>query len=171
MDKWVSIVLAVGSLLLMVVAFFYRKKLKHFKKYGYLGILLVSAVGNLAIMSPAPPIAAAAAGTIYNPWIVGAITALGSVTGQLLSYTIGSAGEGNISESYWYRMAKKHMEKNGFLTLFILAIIPNPVIDSGGIISGATSYPMWKFLMASFMGKWVKYTIIAMVGKRFIRTK
>lgn len=172
MEQWISISLAVLSVILMVVGFLYRHKMKHLQKYGYLGIFMVSAIGNVAIMSPSAPLVAAAGGSLYNPFVVGALAALGAVTGQLLSYTIGSAAGGmSITDSYWYRTAHKHMETNGFLTVFLLACFPNPVIDAGGILSGATKYPMWKFLIASFFGKWVKYTVFAAVGKRFIRIK
>lgn len=172
MDKWIGVALGIGSILLMIVGFLYRKKLKHLQKYGYLGIFLISAIGNLAIMSPSAPLVAAAGGTVYNPLVVGAIAALGSVTGQLVAYSLGTAaGMTSITESYWYQSAHKHMDKNGFLTVFVLACFPNPVVDVGGMLSGATNYPMWKFLTASFFGKWVKYTIFAAVGKRVIHFK
>ena len=172
MDKRIGIALGIGSVLMMIVGFVYRNKLKHLQKYGYLGIFLISAIGNLAILSPSAPLVAAAGGSLYNPLVVGAFAALGSVTGQLVSYSLGAAaGATSITESYWYRTAHKHMEKNGFLTLFVLACFPNPIIDTGGMLSGATQYPMWKFLIASFFGKWVKYTIFAAVGKRVISLK
>ena len=172
MDQWISIALGILSIVLMVVAFMYRHQLKHLQKYGYLGIFMVSAIGNLVIMSPSAPLVAAAGGSLYNPWIVGGLAALGSITGQLLFYTVGfAAGGTSITDSYWYRLAHKHMETNGFLTVFLLACFPNPIIDTGGMLSGATKYPMWKFLTASFFGKWVKYTVFAAVGKRFIRLK
>ena len=172
MDKWIGVALGIGSILLMIVGFLYRNKLKHLQKYGYLGIFLISAIGNLAIMSPSAPLVAAAGGSLYNPWVVGALAALGSVTGQLVAYSLGAAaGMSSITESYWYRTAHKHMENNGFLTLFVLACFPNPIIDAGGMLSGATQYPMWKFLTASFFGKWLKYTVFAAVGERFIHIK
>ena len=169
MDKSISFALGILSCLLVVVAFFYRDKLKLFKKFGYLGVFLVSLLGNMIIMAPSAPLIAAA-GSLYNPWIVGFVAAFGNIIGQLLFYTVGSAvSTTNMLESNWYRIAYKYMETNGFLTVFVLACFPNPVIDVGALLSGATKYPMWKYLVASFFGKWFKYTVFAAVGKQFIR--
>ena len=100
MEKAISYALAIVSVILMVVAFMYRNKLGRFKKYGYLGIFIISLIGNVAFFSPSAPIISAAGGSIYNPWFVGAVAALGAVIGEMFTYVLGSAAkETNITES------------------------------------------------------------------------
>lgn len=172
MEKAISYALAIVSVILMVVAFMYRNKLGRFKKYGYLGIFIISLIGNVAFFSPSAPIISAAGGSIYNPWFVGAVAALGAVIGEMFTYVLGSAAkETNITESKLYELMKSYMEKNGFLTLVVLACVPNPFFDLAGLVAGATGFPLWQFFVASYIGKFLKFTFFAFIGKRFLKNK
>ena len=166
MEKEIQLILGIVSFVLMIVAFFYRNKLGHFKKYGYLGIFIISAIGNLLVLSPAAPMISAIGGTVYHPILSGLITALGAVTGELLSYFIGAASHNYIPSSDWNTKITEFMKTNGSLTIFILSIIPNPFFDIAGITAGATDFPLWKFVFFSFFGKWIKFSIFALMGKK-----
>jgi len=56
------------------------------------------------------------------------------------------------------------MQKYGLVTLFVLAAIPNPAFDLGGIVAGATKIPVWKYLLAVGLGKAVKFFFFAFLG-------
>ncbi len=60
------------------------------------------------------------------------------------------------------------MSINGFLTIFILAVIPNPLFDLSGIISGATKYSFKKFFVATLLGKTIRFIGISYLGSNFI---
>jgi len=166
MYKEIQMFLGIFSIVLMIVAFLYRNKLGQFKKYGYLGIFLISATGNVLILSPVAPIVAALGGTVYHPLIASFITTLGAVTGELLSYFIGSAGQHYIPDSKWSTNINHFMKMNGAITIFVLSAIPNPFFDLAGIAAGATDFPLWKFILLSFFGKWIKFGIFALMGKK-----
>jgi membrane protein YqaA with SNARE-associated domain len=166
MDNNLQLFFGVLSISLIIIAFLYRNKLYQFKKYGYLGIFLISAIGNVAILSPAAPMIAGLGATVYHPLLVSFITTLGAVTGELLSYFIGSAGQKYIPDSEWNTKINNFMKINGTITIFILSIIPNPFFDLAGIAAGAIKYPLWEFLIISFFGKWIKFTIFALMGKQ-----
>ena len=166
MGEEIQVILGIVSFVLMIVAFFYRDKLGHFKKYGYLGIFIISAIGNVLILSPAAPMISGIGGTMYHPLISGFITALGAVTGELLSYFVGSTTQHYIPDSKWNTKVKEFMKINGSLTIFIISIIPNPFFDLAGITAGATNFPLWKFIIFSFFGKWIKFSIFALMGKK-----
>jgi membrane protein YqaA with SNARE-associated domain len=166
MENKIQLFLGVVSIVLMIIAFLYRNKLGQFKKYGYLGIFLISAIGNVAILSPAAPMIAALGGTLYHPVIASFVTTLGAVTGELLSYFIGSAGQHYIPESEWNTKITQYMKMNGTVTLFVLSVIPNPFFDLAGITAGATNYPLWKFIVISFFGKWIKFGLFALIGNK-----
>ena len=163
MEKEIQMILGIVSFVLMIIAFLYRNKLGQFKKYGYLGIFIISAIGNVLILSPAAPMVAALGATVYHPVIASFITSLGAVTGELLSYFVGSASHSYIPESEWI---KHFMKINGAITIFVLSVIPNPFFDLAGITAGATEYPLWKFILISFFGKWIKFGMFALMGKK-----
>jgi membrane protein YqaA with SNARE-associated domain len=166
MENKLQLSLGVVSIVLMIIAFLYRNKLGQFKKYGYLGIFLISAIGNVAILSPAAPMIAALGATVYHPLIASFITTLGAVTGELLSYFIGSAGQTYIPKSEWNTKIIQFMQINGALTIFVLSVIPNPFFDLAGITAGVTNFPLWNFILISFVGKWIKFGIFALMGKK-----
>ena len=56
------------------------------------------------------------------------------------------------------------MENHGMLTLFVLAIIPNPVFDLAGITAGVLKYSYLKFLVATWGGKTIKSLLFAWAG-------
>jgi len=166
MNEEFQLILGIVSIVLMIIAFLYRNKLEQFKKYGYLGIFIISAIGNIVVLSPAAPMISGIGGTIYHPILVGLITALGAVTGELLSYFIGASTHKYIPESEWNTKITEFMKTNGSATIFILSIIPNPFFDIAGITAGATNFPIWKFIFFSFFGKWIKFSMFALMGKK-----
>ena len=58
------------------------------------------------------------------------------------------------------------MKKNGFLTIFILAIIPNPFFDLAGVFAGFTGYPLKRFILATILGKTIKFVLLALLGMK-----
>lgn len=160
------LILGIISFGLMVIAFMYRNKLGYFKKYGYLGIFIISAIGNVLILSPIAPIISGIGGTLYHPLFAGFIATLGAVTGELLSYFIGVASHTYIPDSEWNTKISEFMKINGSLTIFVVSLIPNPFFDLAGISAGATNFPLWKFVVFSFLGKWIKFSIFALIGKK-----
>ncbi len=49
------------------------------------------------------------------------------------------------------------MCRRGWLLLFLLAFIPNPVFDLAGVTAGALRYPLERFLAAVLAGKILKF--------------
>jgi membrane protein YqaA with SNARE-associated domain len=166
MDNKIQLFLGIISIVLIIIAFLYRNNLGKFKKYGYLGIFLISAIGNVAILSPAAPMIAGLGATIYHPLLSSFITALGAVTGELVSYFIGSVGHNYILDSNWNTNINQFMKTNGTLTIFVLSVIPNPFFDLAVLAAGATNYPLWEFIIISFFGKWIKFTMFALLGNK-----
>ena len=158
---------AVFSILILLLGFLYMKDLKKFKKYGYLGIFIISFLGSVSIFSPAAPMAAIYAGTIYNPFLVSFVSALGAICGDAPGYGIGYGGQLLIPQSEWYDRIKYFMELNGAITIFVLSSVPNPFFDLAGIAAGATNFPFWQFILISFIGKWIKFTMFSFFGKTF----
>jgi len=56
------------------------------------------------------------------------------------------------------------MKRWGAVTLFVLALIPNPLFDVAGAVAGALRFPLWKFLLYSGAGRIIKHTFFALAG-------
>lgn len=164
-EKHKKYLLIIFSLLISGAIIYFRNDIASLQGYGYLGIFLISVLGNATIVIPAPVVVTAfIGGSIFNPYLVGVITAAGATLGELTGFLAGHGGTAVINESKKYSKIKRWMEKNGFLTISILAAIPNPLFDLAGIVSGVTKYPLYKFLTATLIGKTIKFVIIAVIG-------
>lgn len=153
------------SIAISVVILLNKGIFSNLQGYGYLGIFLLSLLGNSTVIIPAPVILTAlVGGGLYNPYAVGLTTAAGAAIGELTGYMAGVGGTAFVKEGKAYRKIKGWMEKNGFLTLFVLAVIPNPLFDAAGISAGVMNYPVKRFLVATFLGKSIKFIVVALIG-------
>ncbi|EKE05743.1 MAG: hypothetical protein ACD_19C00182G0071 [uncultured bacterium] len=156
------------SVAISVLIFVYRDYLSRLTPYGYFGIFLINLIGSATILIPTPAIVATfVGGSIYNPLLVGILSGIGASIGETTGYLAGYGTSVLIKENKNYKRVEKWMNINGFMTIFILACIPNPIFDLTGVFAGATNYPIKKFLLATFLGKSVKFLTVALLGNRF----
>lgn len=168
-DKIFKYLLIIASILISGIIIYFRNDLAKLEGYGLIGILIISILGNATVVVPAPVIVSAfIGGSVYNPIVVGLIVALGATIGELTGFMAGYGGRVTITNHKHFKRIEKWMTKSGFLTILILAAIPNPLFDLAGIFSGATNYPLKKFLLATFIGKSIKFLIVALLGSSFI---
>ena len=168
-DRIVKYSLIFASLLISGIIIYFRNSLAALQGYGLFGIFLISILGNATIVIPAPVILSAlVGGSIYNPILVGLVVALGATIGELTGFIAGIGGRVAITDHKHFKRIEKWMTKSGFLTLFILSAVPNPLFDLAGIFAGATNYPVKKFLVATFLGKSIKFLTVALLGSKFI---
>ena len=153
------------SIAITVGIIIFREELLALRGYGYLGIFLISALGNATVILPVPSLAVVfAGGGVFNPLLVGLFAGLGEPLGELTGYLAGYGGGAVIPEGPRFERIKGFMQRRGFLTLFILSAIPNPVFDLAGLAAGILRYPVSKFLFACWLGKTVKAVVIACLG-------
>ena len=159
-----ALVLAVG---ITLGIYLYRDRVAQFASYGYLGLFVVSVVGNATILLPLPSLAATfVAGGILNPWLVALVSAAGMSIGELSGYLAGFGGTAIVESSNRerYRHLEDWMRRHGFVTIFVLGAIPNPFFDLAGVAAGILHFPLWYFLLACFLGKLVKAVMFAFAG-------
>lgn len=167
-DKIIKYLLILVSVLISGFIIYFRNDLNKLQGYGIFGIFLISILGNATVIIPAPVILSAfVGGSVYNPILVGLVVALGATIGELTGFMAGIGGRVAITDHKHFKRIEKWMTKSGFLTLLILATIPNPLFDLAGIFAGATNYPIKRFLLATFLGKSIKFLFIALLGSRF----
>ncbi len=153
------------ALIISVLVFVYRDKFVHLEGYGYLGIFLISVLGNATIILPVPVILTAfIGGGIFNPFFVGIVTAVGAAIGELTGYLVGYGGKVVIKNDKKLERIEGWMKKHGLWVLFILSAIPNPLFDLAGIVAGATGVPVYRYLLVVTLGKMVKFIAISYLG-------
>ncbi len=157
-------------ILLVVIAisvyiFTIRDQAQKFAGYGYPGIFLISLLANATLILPAPGVAIVfAMGSVFNPLVVGLVAAAGSTVGELSGYLAGFSGQVLAERTKIYEHIEHWMEHYGMLTIFVLAAVPNPFFDLGGMAAGALKMPIHKFLFSCLLGKIIKMWIFAYAG-------
>ncbi len=156
--------------LLLVVAitvalFFYRDRVAEFKELGYLGAFLISLVANATIILPMPGILIISAlGAAFNPILVGLTGAAGGAIGEMTGYMVGYSGRGVLRSNKMYARAEGWMRRWGAMAIFIFSIAPFLPLDVAGMAAGVLRFPIWKFLLACWLGKVLLYIGAASAG-------
>ncbi|OGO06881.1 MAG: hypothetical protein A2Y73_00210 [Chloroflexi bacterium RBG_13_56_8] len=160
-----SLMAVLFAIAITVAILAFRQQLRALAGLGYLGVFLISILGNATIILPVPSLALVfAGGSVLNPLLVGVIAGLGEPLGELTGYVAGYGGSVAIEDGARFERIKRWMERRGFLTLFVLSAIPNPVFDLAGIAAGVLRFPITKFLVACWLGKTLKTVTIAYLG-------
>ncbi len=135
--------------------------------WGYPGIFIISILANATVLIPAPGVALVfAMGGLsqFNPIILAIVAGAGSTIGELSGYLAGFSGQAVIERQDIYKKIQPYILKYGGAAIFLLAAIPNPFFDIGGIIAGTLKMPVRNFLFWCFLGKIVKMLFFAYAG-------
>ncbi len=178
-QKTLSILLFIVSLVFSLGIFLLKINPEELRVLGYGGIFVITLLGAMTLFVPGPTMVAAFfIGSALNPLLVSLSAGLGSAIGETTGYTAGFATRALIRDPdekvSWYWRILRWMLRYPFLTLFIISAIPNPITDISGLIAGRIRYPYWKYLLATFFGKTIRFGIAAylgaLLGNRFIRS-
>ena len=152
-------------LLLSGLVLRYAEQLKNLENYGYAGIFLINLLGSATIIFPVPALVTAfVGGAIFNPLMVGIAGGVGAALGESTGYFVGHTGQAVIGNHKKYEKVKRWIQKHGSVTIFFLALIPNPLFDIAGIASGMSGLPYYQFLTYTLLGKTLRYIAISYLG-------
>lgn len=158
----VALLLVTGITAIVVL---HRHQLEQFKTFGYIGAFLAMLLSNATVILPAPGlIVVFALGSSLNPVAVGIAGALGATLGEITGYLAGYSGVGVMEHSQIAQHINHWMRRNGMLTIFALSMVPNPFFDLAGVFAGAGRMPLVRFFSATFFGKSIQATAIAVAG-------
>lgn len=169
--RWVMIGFSIG---IAIAIYATRDMVQRYAHYGYLGVLIISILGNATLIFPAPSFTVVAFGAVLNPYLVGILAGCGAAVGEMTGYTLGRGMSPNLEEGttvaglgakqmQWLRWLRPKFQRWGAIVIFVLAAIPNPIFDMGGILAGIARMPWWKFLIAAALGKTVRFTLLSMM--------
>ncbi len=162
-------------LLLIVSVYFlwsHKDVLPTSSRYGYIGIFTSNLLASSTVVIPLPGVVAVfLGGGLWNPVFVGIAAGLGATLGEIIGYLAGYGGKKiikSLDKKSWLAHLSKFFQKNGFITILITSFIPFPFFDIIGIISGALSYSLWKFILATLVGRIFRDIIIAWSGAQIL---
>ena len=149
-----------------------RGDLAHLSKLGYLGIFLINFISSATVLFPLPGVAAVfLGGAIWNPFWVGLSSGIGASLGELTGYLLGYGGRGLLKsweKQKWVETVEHFFHRTGFMTTFIFSALPLPLFDIIGIIAGILNYPIWKFALATVLGRVLRNILIAWSGAKIL---
>jgi len=146
--------------------------LDRFAWVACLTVFGTSLVANLTIVAPVPIAASImlAAATMWNPALMAFCASVGASIGELSGYLAGYLGKriavpkGVIG----YDKVEKWMQRYGVWAVMVLSFQPVIPFDVGGIIAGAARMPIHRFIPALWLGRFLKYLIMAYAGAGII---
>ncbi len=154
------------------------------QQFGLLGLFLASLIANTILPIPFEPLLFLVKATRYNIWIWLVIASLGAWLGESTMYWIARGGRGAITaglnwilrrfglkeidaeeivskeSNHW---VKSWFDDWGFGAVFVGAFTPLPMFLFD-IFAGYLGYPYWKFSLACFIGKFLRYMSILLGG-------
>ncbi len=129
---------------------------------GYGAVALSALVASAGLVIPVPALATACATAIFlSPFLVGIIAGTAETAGELSGYYLGYTGRDVLSRGRLYQRLERWMRRRGWLLLFLVSLVPNPIFDIVGIAAGALRYQVWGFLAVVWVGKLLKFLIFA----------
>ncbi len=164
-ERYLQILALICVVALSVFILFNRDKIAAMQTYSYAGVFLVSLITCSTIVVPVPGwIVTAAMGTTLNPILVGIVSGIGGTIGEMAGYLLGYGGRLVIDNFNAYSRMVQWMKKWGGITIFVLALIPNPAFDVAGAAAGSLRFPVWKFLLYGTLGRIPKHILFAYTG-------
>lgn len=160
------------SIIIVLIAYLYRDNLANFKSLGLIGVFIINLVGSATLFLPTPAIVSViAGGAIYPPILVALASSVGASMGDMTGYFIGLSGDGILIKKHkkyiLVNIIKNMFTKYGAISILLFAFIPNPLFDFIGIISGIFLYPMRRFFILMFIGRFFRNIILAYLGSVF----
>ncbi|RPI79195.1 MAG: DedA family protein [Chloroflexi bacterium] len=161
----VRILALIVVIALSVFIFSIRDQAEELAVYGYPGIFLLSFLSYATVLLPAPGIAIVfTMAGVFHPAGVALTAGAGAALGEISGYLAGFSGRAIVEKSKRYDRLDGWMQRNGPITVLLLAIVPNPIFDLAGTTAGILKMPLLKFLFWCWLGETIKMLAIAYLG-------
>jgi membrane protein YqaA with SNARE-associated domain len=163
--RWLQIGAFTFAVTVSVLIVVFRTRITALGGYGYLGTFLVPLLCSATLFVPVPGLVIVfTLGSVLNPMLVGLISGVGATLGETTGYLLGYGGRAAIENVVLYKRIENWMKRWAPLTLFGLAVIPNPLFDLAGAAAGALKVPIWKYYLYGGAGRIIKHTAFALAG-------
>ncbi len=157
------------SIVFWILFIQYKSFFESASKLGLLGIFLVNFIGSASFSFATPGfVTVIAGGSIYPIFYVAIASSLGAALGDLVSLLMGFSGrkfiDHKLEKKKWFIKLEKLFKKHSIWVLFLFSFIPNPAFDIIGIIAGIFSYSPLKYVFIVFLGRFLRFLLLAKFG-------
>ena len=129
---------------------------------GYTGVALSALLASGGLLIPVPALVIVCSASLFLvPLLVGVVAGVAETAGELTGYYLGYNGRHLVTGRFFYHRVERWMRTRGWLLLFLLALVPNPIFDVVGIAAGLIRYPLWRFLGVVAAGKLLKFIALS----------
>ncbi len=154
------------SILIALVVILWSNYLEKFSTMDYVGVFIISLLSSATLLIPAPSwVFVVGMGRVLNPYLLGIVAGIGSGFGEITGYLAGKGISHLLHTNVKYHEYKEWIKENDLLAIGILAFIPNPLFDIAGMAAGKLGIKMWRFIVACMIGRILRYTMLAYIGK------
>lgn len=154
--------------IILFLPVFFQIRYHELRSFGLLGVFLLNLIGSATIFFPTPAfLSVGITATQTNPLLVAFVAALGASLGEGTTFLFGLTSNKffNLEKHKILKKFKKIIHnKWGGGTILALAFIPNPFFDGIGILAGLSRYPIKRFLLLTFFGRFLRYIVIGYVS-------
>jgi membrane protein DedA with SNARE-associated domain len=161
-----GLLMTIAIIATLSIIYVYNKDvIRDLEKYEYIGVFIISVFLNATIIIPVSAMAIISyMGHILPlPLLVGVVGGIGAGIGEMTGYLAGRSGRGLLSKSNMYNRVEKWVKRWGWIAIFVLSMFPL-LFDIAGIIAGAMRMPVWKFFLATWLGRTISYIVVAYLG-------
>ena len=167
---WTRILVALVVVGISIYIYSLRDQADKLAVYGYPGIFILSFLAYATVFLPAPGLAIIATmGAVFNPFLVALVAASGATLGEVAGYLAGFSGQMLAERVDIYDRLTIWMRRNGPLTVYLLAAIPNPFFDIAGVIAGVLKMSLLTFLVSCWLGETTKMLAFAFLGFQLLK--
>ena len=148
---------------------YHPEKIESLQAYGYLGVFVISLILNATLVLPAGNILVMAVMAIAlppvlgipAPFMVGIIGGLAAAIGESTGYLAGYGGQAALEKKRnLYARMERWLKRWGCWLIMLFSALPF-VFDVVGLAAGALRFPYWEFLLASWAGRTILYTLVS----------
>jgi uncharacterized membrane protein YdjX (TVP38/TMEM64 family) len=162
-----AIIVTVGWLYLRYPDFFENLKAYANKGalFGYGATFVISVILNATVIIPVSnmTIITGLGAILPLPWLVGLVGGLGAGFGEMTGYVVGRSGRDLLAKNKMYTRVERWVKRWGWIAVLLLSIFPL-LFDVVGIIAGAMRMPLWRFFLATWLGRTISYVTVAYLG-------
>lgn len=135
------------------------------EKWGIIGVFLICLFLNATVLLPSSSTAIVVSmAAVYNPLIVAVVGALGASLGEFTGYYAGYYGEKVLAKANIHLYIINIFKKMPDIAVFLFALLPLPLFDILGILSGSQKVNKTRFFLFCFLGKTIKMICYAFLG-------
>jgi len=151
-----DIVIVFCLLFFGLFAWFAKDRVEQHMAISALGVLVICFLANASVLLPSSSILVVVEySMLINPLLVALCGAFGAALGEMIGFFVGRHGRKAVPGKLM-KWVKARMARHKYLMVLLFSVLPLPVFDIVGMLSGAMIMNALKFFGICLTGKLIK---------------